>query len=145
MYEVLIEVDVNGVDREQDLQTLHEQKLALALEQLPGFQSGTWVTGDQAGRGLSLTLWDTWENAQSMAERFVLGSKPAARASVVRCELRWVRDTAWAESRGASGRHSWEHPVPLRTSLEAEHDHPAEPSPKARDRGSRRRHGHLLM
>lgn len=95
MYEVLIEVDVGGVNWEQGLESLHEQQVALAIEQLPGFQSGTWITGDPAGRGLSLTLWETRENAQSMAERFSLGSSPTARASVVRCELRQVRVTAW--------------------------------------------------
>jgi hypothetical protein len=94
MYEVLIEVDVGGADREEGLHSLHEQELALAFEQLPGFESGTWVTGDQAGRGLSLTLWDSRENAQSMVERFALGSSPVATASVVRCELREVRAAA---------------------------------------------------
>ncbi|MBO0886758.1 MAG: hypothetical protein J2O38_05125 [Acidimicrobiales bacterium] len=95
MFEVLIEVDVGGVDREQDLQALHDHQLAIAIKQLPGFQSGTWVTDHQSGSGLSLTLWDTCEAAQSMVERFALGSSPAARASVVRCELREVRATAW--------------------------------------------------
>jgi hypothetical protein len=95
MYEVLIEVDVTGVDREEGLQTLHEQQLALAIEELPGFRSGTWITGDQAGRGLSLTLWDTWENAQTMAERFRLGSTPAVSAHVLRCELRQAQAPSW--------------------------------------------------
>lgn len=97
MYEVLIEIDVGGDDRDLGLQSLHKEQLALATEQLPGFQSGTWVTGNLPGRGLSLTLWDSWEHAQSMVGRFGLGSSPVTSASVVRCELREVRAPAWGD------------------------------------------------
>lgn len=89
MYAVLIEVDVSGVGREAGLQGLREQ-IAPAISRLPGFQSGTWLTGDEQGTGLSLTLWDTEANAQVMAERFGIGSSPQLSATISRCEVREV-------------------------------------------------------
>lgn len=93
MHAVLIEVEVGGVDREMGIKVLREQVVP-AIKQLPGFQSGTWLKGNEEGKGLSLTLWDTEANASTMAERFGPGSSPAANASVVRCELRDVAATA---------------------------------------------------
>lgn len=93
MHAVLIEVDVGGVDREAGMVALREQVVP-AIKQLPGFQSGTWLTGNEDDRGLSLTLWDSEENARTMAERFGPGSSPTASASVVRCEVREVAATA---------------------------------------------------
>jgi hypothetical protein len=61
---------------------------------MPGFQSGTWLPGNEDGMGLSLTLWDTEANAKVTADRFGPGSSPAADASVVRCEVREVAATA---------------------------------------------------
>jgi hypothetical protein len=93
MYAVLIEVDVSGVERESGLRALREQ-IVPAISQLPGFQSGTWLTGNQDGKGLSLTLWDAEQNARAMVERFGPGSSPAASATVTRCERREVAATA---------------------------------------------------
>ena len=93
MYAVLIEVDVAGVDPEGGIQVLREQ-IVPAIKQLPGFQSGTWLTGGEQGRGLSLTVWDTEEHARTMADRFGVGSSPAMSASVARCEVREVAATA---------------------------------------------------
>jgi hypothetical protein len=64
------------------------------VNQLPGFQSGTWLVGEDDGKGLSLTLWDTNENAQTMADRFGIGSNPTEQAFVARCEIREVAATA---------------------------------------------------
>ena len=58
MYAVLIEVDVRGVPRDAGLQTLREQIIP-SIKQLPGFRSGTWLPGNDDGKGLSLTVWDT--------------------------------------------------------------------------------------
>jgi hypothetical protein len=93
MHAVLIEVDVGGVDREQGLQGLKEQ-IVPAIKGLPGFRSGTWLTGNEAGLGLSLTVWDTREHAEAMAETFGPGSSPQANATVRRCEIREVAATA---------------------------------------------------
>jgi hypothetical protein len=93
MHAVLIEVDVQGVDPEQGIAVLREQ-IVPAIKGMPGFQSGTWLTGGAEGTGLSLTLWDTEDSARLMAERFGPGSSPTASASVVRCELRDVAATA---------------------------------------------------
>lgn len=93
MYAVLIEVDVAGVDPEAGLGALREQ-IVPAIRQLPGFRSGTWLTGNDEGKGLSLTLWETEDDARTMAERFGPGSSPALSASVIRCEVREVAATA---------------------------------------------------
>ena len=93
MYAVLIEVDVSGVDGAAGLATLREQ-IVPAIKAMPGFNSGTWLPGNDAGLGLSLTVWDTEASAQRMAERFGPGSSPTANASVTRCEVREVAATA---------------------------------------------------
>jgi hypothetical protein len=93
MYAVLIEVDVSGVDRDQGLTALQEQ-IVPAIKAMPGFQSGTWLPGNEDGKGLSLTLWDTDANAKVMADRFGIGSNPAMSAMVARCEVREVAATA---------------------------------------------------
>jgi hypothetical protein len=93
MYAVLIEVEVSGVDRDQGLTALREQ-IVPAIKAMPGFQSGTWLTGNEDGKGLSLTLWETEANAEVMADRFGIGSNPAMSAMVARCEVREVAATA---------------------------------------------------
>ncbi len=93
MYAVLIEVDVTGVDPEAGMQALREQ-IVPTIKQLPGFQSGTWLPGNDDGKGLSLTVWDTEANAQTMAQRFGIGSSPTMSASIARCEVRQVAATA---------------------------------------------------
>lgn len=95
MHAVLIEVDVRGVDREQGLQMLREQVVP-SIKQLPGFHSGVWLPGNDEGKGLSLTLWDTKQNARTMADRFGIGSSPAMSASIARCEVREVAVTVTA-------------------------------------------------
>ena len=93
MHAVLIEVDVAGVARDEGLKGLREQ-IVPAITALPGFQSGTWLTGNENGLGLSLTVWDTKEHAQEMAAMFGPGSSPQAGASIGRCEVREVAATA---------------------------------------------------
>ena len=93
MYAVLIEVDVVGVERQAGLEALLEHVVP-AITRLPGFRSGTWLTGNEQGRGLSLTLWDGEENARAMAERFGGRGSPDMPATVARCEVREVAATA---------------------------------------------------
>ena len=93
MLAVLIEVDVAGVDRDAGLTALREE-IVPAIKRLPGFQSGTWLTGNEDGKGLSLTLWDTEAHARTMVDRFGIGSNPALSASVARCEVREVAAAA---------------------------------------------------
>ena len=93
MYAVLIEVDVSGVDPDEGLGALREH-IVPVIKAMPGFNSGTWLPGNDAGLGLSLTVWDTEASDQRMAERFGLGSSPTASASVTRCEVREVAATA---------------------------------------------------
>jgi hypothetical protein len=93
MKAVLIEVDVAGVDAAEGAAALREH-IVPAISTLPGFLSGTWLTGGAEGRGLSLTVWDSAEHAQAFADQFGIGAGPTANAAVTRCELRDVAETA---------------------------------------------------
>lgn len=93
MRAVLIEINVESVDEQAGLDGLRNQ-LVPAITAMPGFLSGTWLTGNEHGRGLSLTIWKTDEHAQAFADRFGPGSSPQAGATVERCELREVGATA---------------------------------------------------
>lgn len=93
MYAVLIEVDVSEVDPDQGLTALREQ-IVPAIKAMPGFHSGTWLPGNDDGKGLSLTLWHSEADARVMADRFGVGSNPAMSAMVARCEIREVAATA---------------------------------------------------
>ena len=93
MKAVLIEVDVTGVDAAEGIAALREHIIP-AITGMPGFVSGTWLTGDAAGRGLSLTVWDGEQHAQAFADQFGPGGTPTAGASVIRCEFRDVAATA---------------------------------------------------
>ena len=63
MKAVLIEVNVSGVDRDAGVEGLRE-RIVPAISGMPGFVSGTWLTGNEAERGLSLTVWESEEQAQ---------------------------------------------------------------------------------
>jgi heme-degrading monooxygenase HmoA len=89
MYAVLIEVDVTGVEREEGIGGLRD-RIVPAIRAMPGFVSGTWLTGNENGRGLSLTVWDSGDHARAFAERFSVGASPQAGAAVERCEIREV-------------------------------------------------------
>ncbi|MGI8492107.1 MAG: antibiotic biosynthesis monooxygenase family protein [Acidimicrobiales bacterium] len=93
MQAVLIEVNVGDVEREAGLAVLRE-RLVPAISAMPGFVSGTWLTGGPNGRGLSLTVWETTEHAQTFAEQFGVGASPQVGAAVERCEIREVAATA---------------------------------------------------
>jgi hypothetical protein len=90
---VLIEVDVSGVDRDAGL-TAMRQQLVPMIRSMPGFRGGTWLTGNDDGLGLSLTLWDTDEEATAFADRFGIGTNPTANAAIKRCEIREIAATA---------------------------------------------------
>lgn len=93
MKAVLIEVDVTGVETAEGVAALREH-IVPAISAMPGFLSGTWLTGGPDGRGLSLTVWDNTEHAQAFADQFGIGASPAADAMVTHCELRDVAATA---------------------------------------------------
>jgi hypothetical protein len=96
VYAVLIEVDVTGVEEEAGLRALREQ-IVPAVKTMPGFVSGTWLPGNDDGKGLSFTVWDTEAHARAMEDRFGIGSNPAMSAMVSRCEVREVAATASAD------------------------------------------------
>jgi hypothetical protein len=93
VHAVLIEINVAEVDRDEGIRGLREQLVPL-IRSMTGFRSGTWLTGDENGTGLSLTVWDEDEQAHVFAARFGIGASPQAGASVTRCEVREVAATA---------------------------------------------------
>ena len=93
MKAVLIEVDVTGVDRDEGLEALRD-RIVPAISGMPGFVSGTWLTGNEGERGLSLTVWESDEHARAFADQFGVGASPQAGAAVERCEVREVAATA---------------------------------------------------
>jgi heme-degrading monooxygenase HmoA len=93
MYAALIEVDVAGVDREAGSAGLREH-LVPAIKRMRGFVSGTWLLGGADGRGLSLTVWATEEDANAFANQFDVGSSPQGDATVARREVREVAASA---------------------------------------------------
>ena len=93
MFAVLIEVDVAGVDHEQGIAMLRGH-IVPAVQQLPGFRSGTWLPGNEDGLGLSLTLWESEMDAKGMVAHFGPESSSPVAATVRRCEVREVAATA---------------------------------------------------
>jgi heme-degrading monooxygenase HmoA len=93
MHATLIVVDVTGVGREEGIAGLRNH-LVPAIKAMPGFVSGTWLTGGTDGHGLSLTVWATETDAQAFADRFRVGASPQDGAAVVRSEVREVAATA---------------------------------------------------
>jgi hypothetical protein len=78
MRAVLIEINVSDVDREAGLRDIREHPVP-AIRQMPGLQSGSWLTGDDDGLGLSLTVGDTGEHAKAFAGRFGAGAADQER------------------------------------------------------------------
>jgi len=55
---------------------LHEH-IVPAIRQLPGFRSGTWLPGNEAGLGLSLTIWESEMYAKEWLPTSVLIRAPS--------------------------------------------------------------------
>ena len=69
MHAVLIEVDTSGQpDPQVGLKALQEQIVPNA-RQTPGFHAGYWLGRLEDGKGTSLELYDTEENARQRPRR----------------------------------------------------------------------------
>jgi hypothetical protein len=94
MHAVLIEVDTSGQpDREAGLEFLREQ-IVPNVSKSPGFQAGYWLRPLDDGKGTSLVLFDTVENAQAAARDLSVGGTAGPGVTVVRKELREVAASA---------------------------------------------------
>lgn len=94
MHAVLIEVDTSGQpDREAGLRFLREQIVPNVSAQ-PGFQAGYWLRPLDDGKGTSIVLFDTEENAEAASRDVGVGSSPAPGVTVVRREVREVTASA---------------------------------------------------
>jgi hypothetical protein len=89
MHAVVVEVDVGGVERDVGLKNVREQ-IVPRVKQAPGFQSGWWLAPDQAGKGMSVVLFDSEEHARAAAEMVPVGSNPQPGVTVERAEVREV-------------------------------------------------------
>jgi hypothetical protein len=88
MHAILLEVDLSGTEREEGLKNLRETVVP-QVKQAPGFRSGTWLA-PVAGKGLSVVVFESEENAQAMAAMVAVGSSPSPGVTVDRCEVREV-------------------------------------------------------
>lgn len=94
MHAVLIEVDTSGQpDPQVGLTALQEQIVPNARSAL-GFHAGYWLRPLEDGKGTSLQLYDTEENAQAAARALGVGSSPMPGVTVVRSEVRAVAASA---------------------------------------------------
>ncbi len=94
MHAVLTEVDTSGQpDPQVGLKALQEQ-IVPSARQTPGFQAGYWLRPLDDGRGTSLALYDTEDNAQAASRSLSLGSSPMPGVTVVRSEVRAVAASA---------------------------------------------------
>lgn len=94
MHAVLVEVDTTGqADREAGLQFLREQVVP-NVSKSPGFQAGYWLRPLEDGKGTSLVLFDTAENAEAAARDLSVGSSAGPGVTVLRKELREVAASA---------------------------------------------------
>ncbi len=93
MFAVLVEVDNGGEDRDSRVKGLREE-LAPAMKMTPGFQSGVFASNDSAGVGMMLVVYDTRENAATVAGRMSVGAQPRPGVTVKRVEVVEVIATA---------------------------------------------------
>jgi len=94
MHAVLIEVDTSGQpDREVGLKNLREQVVP-GVRQAPGFHAGYWLRPLADGKGTSLVLFDTQENAEAASQALGVGGSPMPGVTVVRREVREVAASA---------------------------------------------------
>ncbi|MBV9451828.1 MAG: hypothetical protein JO345_38670 [Streptosporangiaceae bacterium] len=66
------------------------------MQKLPGFRSGVWLNKSDSDHGLSLTIWDTREQAEGMVSMFGPDSGDQAGGTVSRCEINKVTASAFA-------------------------------------------------
>jgi len=94
MYAILIEVDTTGQpDPAVGLKALQEQ-IVPAARQAPGFQGGYWLRPLEDGKGTSVEVFDTEENARTALQALAVGSSPVPGVTVVRSEVRAVAASA---------------------------------------------------
>ncbi|HEX2016058.1 MAG TPA: hypothetical protein VGN69_05125 [Solirubrobacteraceae bacterium] len=88
MYAVLVKVDLSGADPVEGPKHLRENVVPM-VKQAPGFQYGTWLS-PQDGKGMSLVVFDSEENAKAAAQMAQPGSNPGPGVTVEHCHVREV-------------------------------------------------------
>jgi hypothetical protein len=94
MHAVLTEVDTTGQPDPQAGLTALQDQIVPAARQTPGFYAGYWLRPLQDGKGTSLAVYDTEENARAAAQALGVGSSPMPGVTVVRSEVRAVAASA---------------------------------------------------
>ena len=94
MYAVLTEVDTSGQpDQALGFKVLREQ-IVPGVSKAPGFQAGYWLRPLEDGKGTSVVVFDTAENAEAASAALTVGSSPMPGVTVVRSEIREVAVSA---------------------------------------------------
>lgn len=94
MHAVFIEVEVSGDGADDDRKLLRDQ-IPSAIQQLAGFRSGIWLNRHESNQAMSITIWDTAEQANAMVAMFGPESGDQAGGSVLRCEVSKVAASAF--------------------------------------------------
>ena len=93
MYAVLVEVENSGEDPDEGRRGLRDE-LAPAMKQLPGFESGLFMTAHERGLGVGVVVFSSREHADQVAERFPPGAQMRVGVTVVRTAVLEVAATA---------------------------------------------------
>ncbi len=73
-FAVVVDVDNSGEDPDAGRRGLRDE-LAPAVRQLPGFESGLFLTAYERGDGLGVVVLATRENAEGLAAGFPAGAE----------------------------------------------------------------------
>jgi hypothetical protein len=92
-YATFITVDNSGEDPEEGRRGLREE-LVPAMKALTGFQSAMFMTAYERGRGVGVVVFETLEQAESLAEVVEIGSTIHPGVTVTGSEVLEVSATA---------------------------------------------------
>lgn len=85
-FAAVVSVDSSGEDPDEGRRGLREE-LAPAMQQVPGFESGLFLTAYDRGRGLGVVVTQTREQAEQLSRAFEVGSEIRAGVVVTATEV----------------------------------------------------------
>ena len=92
-YAAMITVDNSGEDPDDGRRGLREE-LVPAMKAMPGFQSAMFMTAYERGRGVGVVVFETLEQAESLARGVEIGSTIRPGVTVTGSEVFEVSATA---------------------------------------------------
>jgi hypothetical protein len=88
-----VEVDNSREDPEQGRRELRDE-LAPAMQQMPGFVSGTFMTDYEQGRGLAVMVFETRDIASQIAGGLMVGNELRNGVIITRVDVMEAHATA---------------------------------------------------